>query len=781
MKFTVADLLDQLPAHEALPLTKLEKALGLSQKAEKQQLQIGLDGLTKLGLLEISEAGIARREDPELIPARLRCSSKGFCFALREDGGEDIYIRDHQLNHAWNGDRVLVRVTREGGRRRSPEGGVQCILERHTTSLLAQLEQQEERLVATPLDDRLLTTVELPAGDATHLDSQQSSVVEVLVDRYPVGQFAPQGHVARRLPVNGGEAADLDLLLTKHRLHTRPQPPRATIKALAAKERSDLTGQAALLIEPWSGKEAPGLPALALEEREGGWTLWVHTPAIAERFANGTALDTWLRNQADAYCVGRQWLPLLSPALAKASAFRVGEVQAALSVGLELSTDGRLEHYRFCRSQIQPVAAAGLEALTALGDRKPKSRTVPAALKGLKDQLPLLEQLIAVTGLLRQQRQAAGSLDLNLPLPAIDSLGDLAVPGPDSPLEGWMVTLEPHHPLALLREAVLVAEQALGQHLQTLELPAVYATNAPADANDLNDVARSALALDIPLELSEEGNASAAELAAAFAGTDRSRPLQQQLQAILKPIQLSSTPGAHALSARLEEDAALAPWCCPTLHYADIWNQQLLVLLLTEGKDRPSVRHKTTVDLASDACHGAIDWPLLAPSQLTPFLEAQEHGLVQRLNGRRRFLSELQADLLAMVQARQAEPLVGQVLPGVISGVQSYGFFVEVPPSQVEGLVHVSSLKDDWYEYRSRQNRLVGRKNRRTYMLGDQVEVEIQKVDALRHQIDLAVVLPEGVMADGDDLAEGADGADDTSVQEEEHDPFAPIPVLSEA
>jgi ribonuclease R len=140
-----------------------------------------------------------------------------------------------------------------------------------------------------------------------------------------------------------------------------------------------------------------------------------------------------------------------------------------------------------------------------------------------------------------------------------------------------------------------------------------------------------------------------------------------------------------------------------------------------------------------------------------------------------------------MLQARQAEPLVGQVLPGVISGVQSYGFFVEVPPSQVEGLVHVSSLKDDWYEYRSRQNRLVGRKNRRNYMLGDQVEVEIQKVDALRHQIDLAVVLPEGVMADGDglseELAEGADGVDDAThpEHEHEHDPFAPIPVLSEA
>ena len=189
MKFTVADLLDQLPAEEALPIAKLEKALGLSQKAEKQQLRIGVDGLIKLGVVQEIEDGIQRREDPELIPARLRCSSKGFCFALREDGGEDIYIRDHQLNHAWNGYRVLVKVTREGGRRRSPEGGVQCILERRTASLLAQVEQQESRLVATPLDDRLLTSIELPEGDAQHLDPERNSVVEVLVDRYPVGQF----------------------------------------------------------------------------------------------------------------------------------------------------------------------------------------------------------------------------------------------------------------------------------------------------------------------------------------------------------------------------------------------------------------------------------------------------------------------------------------------------------------------------------------------------------------------------------------------------------------
>jgi ribonuclease R len=788
MKFTVADLLDQLSTQEPLPQSKLEKALGLSTKPEKQQLRIGLDALKRLELVQDSEAGLLRRDNPELIPARLRCSSKGFCFALREDGGEDVYIREHQLNHAWNGDRVLVKVTREGGRRRSPEGGVQCILERHTTSLLAQVEHQQERLVATPLDDRLLTSVELPEGDATHLDPEQQSVVEVLIDRYPVAQFAPQGHVARQLPVNGGETADLDLLLTKHRLNARPSSPRASLRNLEPKERTDLTGQPVLLLEIWTGREAPVLPALGLEERpEGGFTLWLHSPAVAERFNPGSSLDLWLREQADALCVGKQWLPLLSPALSKASAFKVNEAQAAVSVAMELDSEGKLEGYRFCRSQIRPVASADLPALIALAERKPKSRTVPATLKPLKNQLDLLSGLITVSTLLRQQRLANGSIELDLAMPPMESLGDLLTPAPTPGLQGWLEQLPAHHPQAILREVVVLADRALGSHLAALALPAIYAQNPAAEATDLNDVARAALALEIPLELGEEGHASAAELAAAFATTDRCRALQQQLRAVLPQQLLSTSPGENCMAGLRGEEAALAPWCCPTLRYADLWNQQVLVLLLSEGKDRPSVRHKVSVDLASPACHGAIDWPLLAPSHLSPFLQALEHGIVQRLNGRRRFQQELENDLVAMAQARQAEPLVGLVRPGVISGVQSYGFFVEVPPSNVEGLVHVSSLKDDWYEYRSRQNRLVGRKNRRTYMLGDPVEVEIEKVDVLRHQIDLAVVLPEGSAHDGADDTERIDedgpvnsDGDNMTSSECDDASFMPVAVLGE-
>ena len=765
MKFTVADLLDQLSSDEVVQLNKLEKALGLSSSDEKQELRIGLDAMIRLDLVQENEAGLLRQENGELIPARLRCSSKGFCFALRDDGREDIYIRDHQLNHAWNGDRVLVRITREGGRRRSPEGGVQCILERCTASLLAQVERQEERLVAVPLDDRLLTTVDLPEVDAAHLEPAEEAVVEVVIDRFPVAQFAPEGHVVRSLPVHGGEEADLDLLLTKHHLRERPAAPKATLRTPSDKNRADLTDQPTLLPLAWSGQDAPSLPALSLEERpEGGQRLWLHSPTVAERLGLGGALDAWLRDQADAICAGRRWLPLLPAALAKAAAFQVGKEQDAVSVALDLSPEGELEHYRFCLSRIRPDATLDEAALQALQERSPRSRTLPAALKGLKEHLGLVEQLLALADRLRQARLAAGSIDLDLSPPPLDALGDLRRGSPEASRQGWLVERPAGDPVALLREAVLLADRALGRHFAALGLPGLFVIQPPADPAEINEVAKAALALEIPMELSAEGNASAAELAAAFAGTDRKRALQQLLRDSLRPALLTEEPGPNALAG---EEQAFAPWACPSLHYADLWNQQLLVTLLSEGKDRPTVRHKTSADIASDSCHGSIDWALLVPSQLTPFQQGLRHGLVQRLNGRQRVLQEFQDDLLAMVQARAAEPLVGQILPGVISGVQSYGFFVEVPPSNVEGLVHVSSLKDDWYEYRSRQNRLVGRKFRRTFLVGDPVEVEIQKVDALRHQIDLAVVLPEIGEAPDED---GADDMDDEPAADGEED-----------
>ena len=753
MKFSVSDLLDQLRGESVLPVEDLEKKLALKTAVEKSQLSLALQALEKVGVLQSAEAGISRQTNEEVFEARLRCSSKGFCFALREGGGEDVYIRDHQLNHAWNGDRVLIKVTREGGRRRSPEGGVQCILERANTTVLAQVERQGEQLQAVPLDDRLQNPIQLGEVDAPHVESASDAVVEVELDRFPVGQYPAQGHVRRSLSIRGSEADDRALLMARHRLSHDGFSGRATLRVPGESGRDDLTALPTLLFQG-GGKDSPALPAVSLESlEEGGVRLWVHAPSIGERLGIETPLERWLRQQGEAISLGSAWVPLLTPALQKAAVLAVGKTQDTLSVALDLNAAGELLHYRFCRAQVQVDGAVDPKALTAFLGRKPKARTTPAALKGLKDQLPMLEQLQGLVELLRQRRLADGSLELALPLPELDSLQQQRLGLPDQRRRGWHQAFVAEAPLAWLQELIRPAEQALGRHLAALELPALFLINAAADPTELNDLVKLAIGLDVPLELGADGNAPAAQaLAEAFADTDRSRVLQQQLREVTCPVLLSAEPGANVLAAEAE---AYAPWCCASLHYSAIWNQMLLASLLTDGKDRPSVRHKNRLDLSSDSCHGQVEWALLTPSALAPYQEAMGSGLVNRLNARARLADEAEADCLALVQARGAEALVGQTIEGRISGIQSYGFFVELPPTQVEGLVHVSSLKDDWYEYRSRQHRLVGRKNRRTYKLGDTVEVEVLKVDVLRHQIDLAVVLPEG---------EGsADGADNDS------------------
>ena len=749
MKFSVADLLDQLSYDQPIPQPTLAKILKLTNKADKGVLDLALIALGKLGVVNGSgDDGVLRERNEELIDARLRCSSKGFCFAIRDDGGDDIYIRDHQLNHAWNGDRVLVRITREGGRRRSPEGGVQCILERATHSLLAQVERQDERLVAAPLDDRMLTTIELADDAVEHLPGDNpTSVVEVKVDRYPVAQHPAQGHVARPLPLNAGPAADRDLLLTKAGLHEPPAPPRGSAKAPSSKGRSDLTDQPALLLCSWESVDAPPLPAVHVEARDGGSRLWVHAPSIAERFGQGSSLDLWMRDRGEALCLGDAWQPLLTTALTKACRFKVGEATDAISVRLDVSAEGELTDWEFTLSTIRPVASVNGKQLQALAERKPKARSVPTALKSIKDQLGQLETLVFCTGCLVNHERQNGAVLLDLKAPQMDSFADLRWADPSGQSHRWLDETDRTDPNSLLQPLLRAADRAWGLHRAALQLPGINLVSAEPDSSVLTDVAKTAVALDLPLELDDDGSPSAQELIAVLAESEQRRVLEQQLShALAQPqftvlneaeMQDNSPAGDERPQA---SSTPRSPWCCASLSYAQIANQQVIQMLLQDGKDRPTVRQKQRLQLGLRGCAESLQWSLFTGAQDERLRSIFPARLVQRLNGRRRQVLELQRDLLAMVQARSAEHLVGQVAVGRVSGVQSYGFFVEVGETRVEGLVHVSSLNDDWYEYRSRQNRLVGRKNRRIYQLGDPVQVRVIKVDVLRNQIDLDVV-----------------------------------------
>jgi ribonuclease R len=487
----------------------------------------------------------------------------------------------------------------------------------------------------------------------------------------------------------------------------------------------------------------------------------------------GNSLDLWLREQSEALCLGNKWIPLLSANLSKAAAFKVGDSQAAVSLRIDLDAEGEAREWEFCLTQIQPVAEVTSEALAALAGRKPRSRAIPAALKSMKDHIGQLETLIFCAKALHAAELRQGRIELDLPTPDLETLGDLRATEPDGGNRQWVEPLREQDPFSILAVFLRAAHATWTEHCLDFNLPALVLQATDPDSGPLNDVAKAAIALELPLSLDEEGTTSASELAQALIASPSRRVLNLQLRHTLPDPQYRliqskakhiALAGENDGSATETEDCLetldtanesdeipttaqdgstllLAPWCCPSLHYADLLNQQVLCQLLNDGKDRPSVRQKETVNLGSKGAASSLTWPLFSGSLQQRLQELLQERQLQRLNSRRRQETELCRDVIAMAQARSAEPMLDHEQQGVISGVQSYGFFVEIAPSMVEGLVHVSSLNDDWYEYRSRQNRLVGRRNRRVYKLGDPVTVRVTKVDVLRNQIDLDIVL----------------------------------------
>lgn len=218
MDFSIAELLANFSEDKLVTPKAIEKKLECDSDDGVRRLQIALDALEKIGILEKERGRYRRIAEDGVVEGKLRCSSKGFCFAIQDvEGAEDVYIRESQLNNAWNGDRVLVRVTKEGSRRRSPEGEVRLILERANPTVLARVKKLEDGdFRAVPLDDRLLFELAVESN-GFDLDDAIEKLVHVQIQRYPLGQNPPQGRVAQVLGTDT-DASDIAIVCCKHDL-----------------------------------------------------------------------------------------------------------------------------------------------------------------------------------------------------------------------------------------------------------------------------------------------------------------------------------------------------------------------------------------------------------------------------------------------------------------------------------------------------------------------------------------------------------------------------------
>jgi ribonuclease R len=749
MDFSIATLLSHLNDDKLVAVKILEKKLACEDDEEScQKIQVILDALERLGMV-IKERGKYRRVSEEnVVEAKLRCSSKEFCFAIQDvEDAEDIYVSKNHLSNAWNGDRVLVKILKEGNRRRSPEGEVRLILERANPSLLAQVKQEDSTFVAVPLDDRLKFTIDLQEN-GQNLEETIDHLVHVSVLRYPLGEYPPLGKITRVLGSTAESAADTDIVSCKHDLPQQFSPEVLkvadslpdTFDTRDKEKRRDLRKLLTFTLEDDLQRDYPSIieHAFSIEKvQKKYWQVGVHITDVVRYVERGGLLDKVARKRGTAVYLGEKVLPLLPAAVTSRCSLIPKEPRPAISVLVTIDEKGDIVEYEITSSVIavdHHLTFQQVRDLLSEDESDPQKQDLIE---------PLQQLFFTLCPTLKSQRLQRGSFDIQL---------DKASPYKDEGRGGTVLASNTLPARSLLTEVTILVGKVVAEHLSALNLPCLYCGQAEPDPDELEDLLKLANNLGLELSLSSEEDITPEDyqnLTRAFSTAAGAKVLNYLLQSTFKIVKYSTHPLPHF---GLAYPDGYTHCVSPLQRYGDLWIQRVLKALLTQGKDRRSKLVKTGVDLGSNSCHGQITWNILPPP-IQEDLEEEMHLLVTHLNDRSKIAEDAERDLEGLKKAEKMKEKTGQVFRGLITGVQSYGFFVEISDLLVEGLVHVSSLKDDWYEYRARHSCLVGRKNRIAYRLGDEVEVEVKDVDYYRQQIDL-VTVGGGSSASYEDLDE---------------------------
>lgn len=788
MEFSIAELLANFADDKLVAPKVLEKKLECNDEIGLRKLQIALDALEKIGVLEKDRGRYRRSPEENMVEGRLRCSSKGFCFAIQDlDGVEDVYIPPSQLNNAWNGDRVLVRITKEGNQRRSPEGEVRLVLERSNSSVLAKvLQTGDGNFLAKPLDDRLRFQLALQTNGLS-LETALDQLVHVEVLRYPLGKNPPIGRVAKLLG-NDTEISEVDIVCCKYNL---PQSFSATVQEAVKglppkiskaeiKNRLDLRKLSTFTLKPDSTGIDSLDDAITLEQtKAGNWQLGIHIADVAYYVAADASIDREAKRRATSIYLGDRVVPMLPDEITNSlCAFHINQERLAVSVLVTLDAAGQVLEYEIQPTVVEVDYQLSYDQAQAILERSPTGKP-PAEIADFAPIFDTLTQLAALSQALREQRHQRGAFELSLPDRALTSTPDADAgsqitfrPKFHYDDEGALSAIvelpsEPIH--TIIVELMVLANQLVATHLKALEVPSIYRMHPTPNPKDVEELIKLLANMEIELQLEEPDVVHSRDyqrFTQKFSESDAERVLTYLLLETLKPASYSIVPKPHF---GLALDQAYTHFTSPVRRYPDLLVQRVLHAVFEQGRDRKSTRSKDSVNLRHSSCQGNISWNVLPP-ETHQELERYFSTVVVHLSEREKVAREAEEDLDELKKVELMRERTGEIFHGLIIGVQSYGLFVELEELLVEGLVHVSSLKDDWYEYRSRQQTLVGRKNRKQYRLGDRIEVQVKDVDYYRQQIDL-IALSAGSEAVDEISGETVGDEDELN----RNDLFAPI------
>ena len=695
---------DRVP-HPATP-RELLRVLRIPRE-ERAAFKRNLRELVNDGtLIQIKGNRFGLPDRMDLVVGKLDGHASGIGFVIPERPIEglkkDIFIAAHNLKEALHGDRVVARIERyrEDGR---AEGRIVQVLERGTTTVVGRFEVDASGLAfVAPFDKRLTADIVIPRPETR--DAEPGQMVTVEVTRWPTPARGPAGRIVEVLGGINDPGVDTEIILRKYGIPDE-HPPDAIEEARrigSAVKEKDLAGRTDFRdrkVVTIDGEHARDFDdAISIEKlKNGHYWLGVHIADVAHYVQEGGALDTEAYERGTSVYFPERAVHMFPEALATGLCSLKPNVDRLVqSCLMEVTARGDVVRYEIHDGVICSDARMTYTAVNAiLTDRDPETIAQYRAL------VPLFELMEELFKILNERRHRRGSVDFDLP--------EAEVVLNEQGFIQDIIASERNVAHRLIEEFMLLANETVAGHLESKAMPSLYRIHEPPDPLKVLQFEEFIGAFKYSLGAGEGAVRPMhfQKLVSKIRGTPEERPIAfLMLRTMQKARYDSMNVGHFGLAA-----PTYTHFTSPIRRYPDLVVHRVLrELRLTRVLDE----RKAELDE-----------------------ELPEIG--RHTSERERRAADAEREILQWKKVRFMADKVGDVFDGYITGVAPFGMFVELTEHYVEGLVHVSTMADDYYRFREQQHSLFGESTKKTYRLGDKVRVQIIRVDMERRQIDLGL------------------------------------------
>lgn len=677
---------------------QLIEELNLTTPDEQEALRRRLIAMVRDGQLHENRRGaygpIAKME---LIAGHVIGHKDGFGFVAPDDGSEDLFVGPRQMRLVFHGDRVLARISSVDSRGRR-EAIIVEVLEHNTTEVVGRYYADSGAGYVKSVNKRITQEVVIPPKEQGKAKDGQMVIASLTAQ--PTLRTRPVGKIIEVLGDHMAPGMEINVAIRNHELpHVWPDevfietsrfPDEVPDQALEG--RTDLRELPFVTIDGEDAKDFDD--AVYCEpKRDGGFTLYVAIADVSHYVKPHSPLDQEaLKRGNSVYFPGRV-IPMLPEALSNNLCSLKPDVNRLVLVcKMAINSKGKVTRHEFFEGVIRSHARLTYTQVHAMGVLKDK------ALQQRYTALqPAIKNLFDLYHILRGEREKRGAIDFDFPETKI-------VFGPHRKIQE-VVPLVRNDAHRLIEECMVAANICAARFLLEKNMPALYRDHEPPSEDKLNDLRR--FLAELGLKLSTKKDPEPADFAAILSSVG-DRPdahliqtmlLRSLSQAVYSPV----NKGHFGLACE-----AYTHFTSPIRRYPDLLVHRGIRSILQnqpQPEDAGPAYEKfgehcsATERRADDATREAVDW--------------------------------LKCEFIM--------DKVGETFNGVISGVTGFGFFVELTGIYVEGLVHISTLPNDYYHFNSMKLSLEGERSRRAYCLGDTVKVRVARVDLDEREIDFVV------------------------------------------